>query len=166
MVAWVALALGCIRPEPPANNSGQNNASAAPSADEDDSQPPKQQPQEKSPITVITIDSYPGGDNPGSFSIAGTDIKKVELPKLLEALTKRNLENPDETYEIYAEYKADVESTDQLADAIRKTRIKLKHYWVPVSDVDINAKPGKYGLGHIDLLNLPNNPDIGSSGRE
>ena len=113
----------------------------------------KGQSKGESRITVITINRYRGiGNGGGSFGIAGSDIKDVGLEDLVKALVKRNRDNPGEEYEIYTEYKTGSENSDIVVDAIRKTGVNLRHYWVPVSFVGTERKPGKYGVGHIDIL--------------
>ncbi len=86
-----------------------------------------------------------------TFEFVGTDIECIDLDELSKALTKYQKKHPGEVFELYASVKCVPETSDNIISAIRATGVTLKHYWAPVS-VDIQATPGKYGAGHVDII--------------
>lgn len=88
-----------------------------------------------------------------TFEIPGTDMKGISLEALSEAIAKYHKDHPGSTYEVFAEVKCLPETSDEIIRAIRRAGVILEHYWAPVSFVDISRPAGKYGHGHIDLLN-------------
>ena len=41
---------------------------------------------------------------------------------------------------------------EMILGEISNSGVTLTHFWVPVGDMDPSATPGKYGSGHVDIL--------------
>lgn len=87
-----------------------------------------------------------------TFEIAGTDVKGITLDELPRAVWEHQRKYPGARYEVYAQVKCVPAQSDQIIKAIRATGVALKHYWAPVSTVDDQVPPGKYGPGFVDIL--------------
>ncbi|MBN2579447.1 MAG: prolyl oligopeptidase family serine peptidase [Pirellulales bacterium] len=87
-----------------------------------------------------------------TFEIVGTEIKGIKMEALPEAIRRHQKQHPGVVYELYAEVKCVPETSDEIISKIRSAGVTLKHYWAPVSDVDLQSVPGKYGYGHVDIL--------------
>jgi hypothetical protein len=88
-----------------------------------------------------------------TFKITGTDVKGLTIEELKGALIKHQQTHPGVAYEVFAEVKTVPEGTKKIMDVFKSAGVKLLHYWAPVSNISPNEKPGKYGDGHVDLLN-------------
>jgi len=87
-----------------------------------------------------------------TFEIVGTDIKGIELKELREAISRHQKQHPGVAYELLAEVKCTPEQSNLIVAEIKGTGVTLRHYWAPVSCVDLKSTPGKYGRGHVDIL--------------
>lgn len=87
-----------------------------------------------------------------TFEIAGTDVKGITLEELPRAVWEHQRKYPGARYEVYAHVKCVPAQSDQIIKAIRATGVTLEHYWVPISTVDDQVPPGKYGPGFVDIL--------------
>ena len=136
---------------------GQANSKIEPSKVQNHKAPPKteEQPNEEKKLTVIKHSH----DSPFLYEIVGTSFKGISQNNLVETLTKYRRSHPSEEYELYAEFKLSPDRSDKLIEKIRSTGVNLKHYWAPVSFYDPEDIPGKYGPGHVDILNPPPRPN-------
>lgn len=87
-----------------------------------------------------------------TFEIVGTGVKGMRIDDLPEAISQHQQDYPGAVYEIYAEVKSGVETSDKIIEIVKGAGVTLKHYWAPVSFVDLSKAPGKYGYGHVDLI--------------
>ena len=74
------------------------------------------------------------------------------LDKLADIIVEYRARHPKSRYEFYSEYKLTSSEIKKIRNAMKKTGIKLEHFWVPVS-LDIpGQKPGPYGKGMVDII--------------
>jgi hypothetical protein len=88
-----------------------------------------------------------------TFEIVGTKTRGVtDLESLTSALRSHHERYPTAEYEILAEVKCMPQEQVAILKAIAESGIRLKHYWVPVSDFGADTESGPYGLGVVDIL--------------
>jgi hypothetical protein len=86
-----------------------------------------------------------------TFHIFGTNIQGIKIDQLKDELVKHQAANPGFAYEFVSDVKSTIETEIEIFNVFTSAGVILKHFWVSVN-ILVTTKPGKYGLGKVDIL--------------
>ncbi len=107
------------------------------------------------PLTTIRYTD----DAAAPFQISGSELKAHSLPQLKLLLVEHQRSHAGSQYELLAELKNSGDREREIIEIFHSAGVVLRHYWAPVSDISLQPEPGKYGSGHVDVLDASGSLD-------